>query len=60
MVTIDAFKQIINLEVSKNEIDERKKNWKKPKPKYLSGVLAKYASLATSASVGAYTAPLKE
>ena len=60
LVTIDAFKQIINLEVSKNEIDERKKNWKKPKPKYLSGVLAKYASLATSASVGAYTAPLKE
>tara|TARA_E500000178_G_scaffold356191_3_gene432357 strand:- start:24894 stop:26594 length:1701 start_codon:yes stop_codon:yes gene_type:complete len=56
-VTIDAINLTINLNVSDIEILKRKNLWKRPEPKYKSGVLAKYASLSTSACLGAYTTP---
>jgi dihydroxy-acid dehydratase len=48
----------LDLNVSKNELSERKANWKPPKPKYEWGALAKYASLVGSASEGAVCHPL--
>lgn len=54
-ITIDAEKRELNLEVSKTEIKARRAKWKPPKPRYTRGVLAKYASAVTSASLGAVT-----
>ena len=59
LITIDSEKQLIQLEVSSVEIEQRRKKWKPPKSRYESGVLAKYASLATPASLGAYTSANK-
>jgi dihydroxy-acid dehydratase len=57
-ITIDTAKGKIDLLVSKSELEKRKKKWKPIKPHYTKGVLAKYASLVTSASMGAVTLPL--
>jgi dihydroxy-acid dehydratase len=54
-ITIDAEKRELNLEVSSAELKRRKRIWKAPKPRYTRGVLAKYAHLVTSASMGAVT-----
>jgi dihydroxy-acid dehydratase len=54
-VTIDAKKQLIQVNVSKAELARRKAKWKQPKPRYTSGVLAKYATLVSDASHGAVT-----
>jgi dihydroxy-acid dehydratase len=56
-IMIDITKGKIDLVVSKSEISVRKKKWKPIKPRYTKGVLAKYASLVTSASIGAVTLP---
>jgi dihydroxy-acid dehydratase len=54
-ITIDAEKKQLNLNVSPTELKARRKGWKAPKPRYTRGVLAKYASAVTSASLGAVT-----
>jgi dihydroxy-acid dehydratase len=54
-VTIDAHKQLIQLNVSDDEIAKRRAAWKQPQPRYTRGLLAKYARLASSASKGAVT-----
>jgi dihydroxy-acid dehydratase len=54
-ITIDAEKRAIDLEVSPAEIARRQAKWKKPRPRYARGVLAKYAELVSSASEGAVT-----
>ena len=54
-ITIDAEKRELNLDVSAAEIKKRLKTWKRPAPRYTTGVLAKYASHVTSASLGAVT-----
>ena len=54
-IIIDAQKQIIDLIVSKKVMKERTKNLSEFKIKYKKGVLAKYASLVSSASKGAVT-----
>jgi len=54
-VTIDAHQLLIQLNVSEEEITRRRAAWKKPKPRYTRGLLAKYASLASTASKGAVT-----
>ena len=54
-VTIDAHQLLIQLNVSEDEIAQRRAAWKKPKPRYTRGLLAKYASLASTASKGAVT-----
>lgn len=55
MITIDAHKQLLQLEVSDAELEERRKAWRQPAPRYTRGVLAKFAKLAKSASEGAVT-----
>jgi dihydroxy-acid dehydratase len=54
-ITIDAQKREINLDVSAVELRKRRASWTPPKPRYTRGVLAKYAHLVTSASLGAVT-----
>lgn len=57
-IMIDITRGKIDLAVSKSELSRRKKKWKPIKPHYTRGVLAKYASLVTSASIGAVTLPV--
>jgi len=54
-ISIDAEKRLLTLEVPVAELKKRKAAWKAPKPRYTRGVLAKYASHVTSASLGAVT-----
>ena len=54
-ITIDAGKRSISLDIPDAEIKARLAKWKAPKPRYTSGVLAKYAALVGSASEGAVT-----
>ena len=54
-ITIDAKKRLIQLNVSAKELARRKKLWKAPKPRYTTGVLAKYMKLVSTASRGAIT-----
>ncbi len=52
---IDAEKRELTLAISAKEMKARRKSWKPVKPRYTRGVLAKYASAVTSASLGAVT-----
>jgi dihydroxy-acid dehydratase len=54
-ITIDAEARQINLAVAAGELKRRRLAWKAPRPRYTRGVLAKYASAVTSASLGAVT-----
>jgi len=54
-ITIDAKKRLIQLNVPAKELTRRKKLWKAPKPRYTTGLLAKYAKLVSTASRGAIT-----
>ncbi len=54
-VRIDAVKRVVELEVDDAEIERRRLAWSPPEPRYRTGVLAKYAKLVSSASLGAVT-----
>jgi len=53
IIEIDIPNNKIDVKLSDEELAERKKAWKPPKPRITKGYLAKYASLATSADTGA-------
>jgi dihydroxy-acid dehydratase len=55
LITIDAHRQLIELNVPVEEIARRRAAWKQPAPRYTRGVLAKFAALVSSASKGAVT-----
>ena len=55
IITIDAENNELSLDLSEEEMRVRKSNWKIPEPKENRGVLAKYAKLVSSASLGAIT-----
>lgn len=55
LITIDAETNTIMLEVSEEELQERRKQWKAPKLKFDRGVLYKYARTVSSASKGCVT-----
>ena len=57
-VVIDIDNRRLDIEVSDDEIARRLSEWKQPAPRYLSGVLAKYASLVMQANEGAITKPI--
>lgn len=57
-IMIDLTKSKIDLMVSKKELAHRKKSWHPVKPRYKTGVLAKFALLTRSASEGAVTIPV--
>jgi dihydroxy-acid dehydratase len=54
-ITIDADEGLLQLNVSDAELARRAENWEPPSSRYTSGVLAKYARLVGSASLGAVT-----
>ncbi len=54
-VTIDAGERVVELNLDAAEIERRRRAWSAPEPRYRSGVLAKYAKLVSSASLGAVT-----
>jgi dihydroxy-acid dehydratase len=52
-ITIDAHRQVLQLNVAADEIERRRAAWECPPPRYTRGVLAKFARNAASASRGA-------
>jgi dihydroxy-acid dehydratase len=54
-ITIDAEKHILELHVTADELQRRRAAWRPPQPRYTAGVLAKYARLVSSSSLGAVT-----
>ena len=54
-ITIDAEKSELNLDISEDELQNRLETWTLPGAKEKRGVLAKYAKLVSSASLGAIT-----
>ncbi len=54
-VTIDAHKRLLYLDVSDDVLAQRRAAWQPPAPRYRRGILAKFAKLVTSSSLGALT-----
>jgi len=54
-ITIDAERRLLQLDVWHDEISQRRSRWKARPAQYTSGVLAKYAKLVSSSSLGAIT-----
>jgi len=54
-IVIDAEKNTLSLIISKEELELRKKNWKKPDLKVNNGTLYKYAKNVSNASKGCIT-----
>jgi dihydroxy-acid dehydratase len=52
-ITIDAKQLLLQLNVSDEELAERKNDWQAPSPRYTRGVQAKFAFNASSSSRGA-------
>jgi dihydroxy-acid dehydratase len=54
-ITIDAEARLLQLNISEAEFERRRASWCPPPPRYRRGVLAKYAGLVSSSSLGAIT-----
>jgi dihydroxy-acid dehydratase len=54
-ITIDAPDRQLQLNVSEEELAVRRSAWRPPAPRYTRGVLAKYAKLVSTSSLGAVT-----
>src|SRR6266481_7929123 len=55
IIVLDTDKRELSVELSEDEMKKRKAQWKAPAPRYTTGVMAKYARLVSSASIGAVT-----
>ncbi len=54
-IVFDIKNRRLDLEIPQQEMDARLRQWSPPKPRYTTGVMAKYAKLVSSASEGAVT-----
>jgi dihydroxy-acid dehydratase len=54
-IVIDVEAKTADLQVEPDELARRRAGWKLPEPRYTTGVLAKYAKLASGADRGAIT-----
>ncbi|KAL8650543.1 MAG: hypothetical protein Q9210_003761 [Variospora velana] len=54
-IVIDAETRKLDVLVSKEELENRRKDWKRPKAKYERGTLAEYGTLVADASHGCIT-----
>ena len=54
-ISMDVRSRQLNINISDEELESRRQKWQPRKPNYERGVLAKYAKLVSSASVGAVT-----
>jgi dihydroxy-acid dehydratase len=57
MIVFDIKNRRLDVELSDASVQERLSDWKPPKPRYTTGVFAKYMALVSSASEGAITRP---
>jgi dihydroxy-acid dehydratase len=57
IITIDANKRILSVDLSDAELEERRKDWKPRETDYQSGVIWKYAQTVGTAEKGAITHP---
>jgi dihydroxy-acid dehydratase len=55
IVTLDVAARRLDVEVDPKGLEERRKDWTPPEPRYTTGALAKYARMVGSASKGAVT-----
>ena len=55
-IIFDIPNRQLNVEISVSELQRRLSLWRPPTPRFFSGVMAKYALLVSSASLGAITA----
>ena len=55
MIRIDAQNNTINVNLSEEELEERKAKWKAPELKHTKGILYKYAKTVATASEGCVT-----
>jgi dihydroxy-acid dehydratase len=55
LITIDAESRVLEVDVCRDELARRRAGWSPPRARYTAGVLAKYARLVSSASLGAVT-----
>jgi dihydroxy-acid dehydratase len=55
LITVDAEKREINVQLSDADLAARRARWQKPAPYATKGILAKFARLVSSASEGAVT-----
>jgi dihydroxy-acid dehydratase len=55
LITIDAPARKLELQISEEALAQRRAAWQPRPPRYTQGVLAKYAKLVSSSSVGAVT-----
>ena len=55
VVVMDIEDRILEVKVSDDELNTRRSKWEPRRPNYERGVLAKYAKLVSSASIGAVT-----
>lgn len=55
MITIDAPRRLLQLNVSDEELAQRRARWSPPAPRFRRGVLGKYTRLVSSSSRGAVT-----
>jgi dihydroxy-acid dehydratase len=55
LITIDAEHRLLQVNIADDELARRREQWRPPAPRYTTGVLAKYAALVSSASLGAVT-----
>nr|WP_274532335.1 dihydroxy-acid dehydratase [Sinorhizobium fredii] len=54
-ITIDAHRQLLQLDVDDSEIARRRAEWRQPEPRYKRGVLGKFAALSRPANEGTGT-----
>jgi dihydroxy-acid dehydratase len=54
-ITIDVDRRALDLDVPADEVARRLAAWTPPPPRYMNGVMAKYAALVSTASTGAVT-----
>lgn len=54
-ITIDAHEKLLQINVSEEELAQRRSQWQPHQPRYRRGVLGKYAKLVSSSSLGAVT-----
>lgn len=56
IIVFDVPNRTLSVEVTDAELQKRLAAWQAPKPRYANGVMAKYALLVSSSSLGAVTA----
>jgi dihydroxy-acid dehydratase len=54
-IIIDVDRHALDLNVTPDVLAERRARWTPPEPRYKTGVMAKYAAMVSSASLGAVT-----